>query len=95
MNIVIPERLNRNAMYLLLSQVVTETGNPLHDEYVFQMEACRKFIEPIGVTFLNNFNINGQSFFSSRRQSLTNWFEDSSILHLFLLICLDFSTFLL
>ena len=54
MQITLPERLNRNSMYKLLRQVVTEEGAPLHDEYIFQMNTCRKFIEPIGVTFINN-----------------------------------------
>ena len=54
MEITLPERLNRSSMYRLLRQVVTEEGDPLHDEYVFRMDTCRKFIEPIGVTFINN-----------------------------------------
>lgn len=54
MNIVLPERLNRSTMYRLLKQVVNDFGEPIHEEYTFGLDSCRKFIEPIGVTFINN-----------------------------------------
>lgn len=54
MNILLPERLNRTTMFLLLKQVIDETGDPLHKKYDFHFTKCRRFIEPIGVTFIHN-----------------------------------------
>lgn len=54
MNIVLPSRLNRNSMTTLLNQVVSDQGHPIHKKYIFEFNKCRVFIEPIGVTFLNN-----------------------------------------
>lgn len=54
MNIILPARLTRSTMSSLLNQVVSDAGEPLHSEYVFEFHKVRKFIEPIGVTFLHN-----------------------------------------
>lgn len=54
MNIILPSRLNRASMTSLLNQVISKEGQPLYSEYVFEFNNCRRFIEPIGVTFLNN-----------------------------------------
>lgn len=52
--IEIPDRLNRNSLSLLLNQVVTLDGEPLHESYELDFSNCKKFIEPIGVAFINN-----------------------------------------
>ncbi|WP_342505599.1 hypothetical protein [Sporosarcina sp. FSL K6-2383] len=53
MNIILPERLKRETLADLTNQLVTEAGDPLHEEYIFDFETCKKDIEPIGVTVLH------------------------------------------
>lgn len=54
MEIKIPERLNKDTISLLLNDVVSKNGFPLHKEYKFDFTSCTSFIEPIGVTLLHN-----------------------------------------
>lgn len=54
MEVTLPSNLNKRTMYQFLQKVVCESGQPIHNEYRFNFTTCTNFIEPIGVTFLDN-----------------------------------------
>lgn len=54
MNINLPARLTHKTMTAFLNQILSDEGRPLHDNYNLDFRSLRKFIEPVGVTFLHN-----------------------------------------
>ncbi|WP_404336441.1 ATP-binding protein [Planococcus rifietoensis] len=54
MDINLPVRLTHRTMSTFLNQILSDKGEPLYDSYNFNFCTLRKFIEPVGVTFLHN-----------------------------------------
>lgn len=53
MNVLLPETLDRQNIYVLLNGVINKKGEPIENIIDFDF-SCLKFIKPVGVTVLGN-----------------------------------------